>query len=150
MVVGRIQMSKGIHILFDGNNTAYRCNCVTELYTKDGRRSSAVHGTLNTTHSTIEKLSEMLSVPVKEVIYGWDFGHNPRRTSLFPEYKGDRHKDDNDEEKKQWRAEFYSQTNDLHDNLPYFGVKSYMNFSKWASFSGYRNKSRLSRTYPLS
>lgn len=118
-------MSKGIHILFDGNNTAYRCNCVTELYTKDGRRSSAIHGVLNTTHSTIEKLGELLKLPVKEVIYGWDFGHSPRRTALFPEYKGDRHKDDNNEDKKLWMQEFFNQSNDLHKNLQYFGVKSY-------------------------
>lgn len=118
----------GIHLLLDGNNCAYRANCVTELYTKDGRRSSAIHGVLNITHSTIEKVSQLLDMPVKEVIYGWDYGHAPRRKEVFPEYKANRKKDESDEdveERKEWMTEFIEQANQLHQNLPYFGVKSY-------------------------
>lgn len=114
----------GIHILMDGNNTAYRANCVTELYTKTGQRTSAIVGVLNITHSIIEDLSKKYSLPVREVIYAWDKGHSPRRTSLFPEYKGSRKKsEDRTEEEKLWMKEFIAQANILYDALPLFGVK---------------------------
>ena len=48
----------GLHILMDGNNTAYRANCTTELYTKSGERTSAIMGVLNITHNVIENLSK--------------------------------------------------------------------------------------------
>lgn len=114
----------GIHILMDGNNTAYRANCVTELYTKTGQRTSAIIGVLNMTHSVIEDLSKKYELPVKEVIYAWDKGHSPRRTALFPEYKGTRKKnEDRTEDEKLWMEEFIEQANILYENLPLFGVK---------------------------
>lgn len=118
-------MAKGITLVFDGNNTAYRCNCTSELYTKDGRRASAIMGVLNTTHSTIEKVSEQIELPVKQVIYSWDLGHSPRRKELFPEYKANRKKEHQSEEDKTWMSEFIEQANQLYENLGYFGVKSY-------------------------
>lgn len=114
---------KGIHILMDGNNTAYRSNCVTEMYTKDGRRTSAIVGVLNTTRATIEQLEKDIDLPVKEVIYAFDKGHSKRRTDLHPDYKGNRSKEQTEDDKL-WIREFITQVNVLHDNLPLFGVKS--------------------------
>lgn len=113
----------GLHILLDGNNTAYRANCVTELYTKQGVRTSAIVGTLNITHSVMEQLSKKYDLPVKEVIFGWDKGHSPRRKQVFPEYKGNRQKENQTEEDKQWMEEFIQQANLLYENLPLFGIK---------------------------
>lgn len=115
-------MNSGLRIIFDGNNTAYRANCVTELYTKSGERTSALVGVLNITHSVIENLTKSYKMPVKEVIYAWDKGHAQRRKELFPEYKGNRNHEKTDEE-KQWMTEFITQANILYENLPLFGVK---------------------------
>lgn len=117
----------GLRILMDGNNTAYRANCVTELYTKRGERTSAIVGTLNITHSVMEKLADEYGLPVKEVIYAFDKGHSQRRKDLFPEYKHNRKKDQQDteaaEENRLWMEEFIQQTNTLYENLCLFGVK---------------------------
>lgn len=116
---------RGLHILFDGNNTAYRCNCTTELYTKAGQRTSAIMGVLNTTHSTAETLSEKYDLPIKELVYAWDLGHSPRRKEVFPEYKANRKKEEKTEEDNQWMSEFIGQANILYESLPLFGVKCY-------------------------
>lgn len=113
---------KGIHILLDGNNTCYRANCTTELYTKAGERTSGIMGTLNITHSVAEQLSKLTGEPVKEIIYAWDKGHSERRKSLFPEYKANRQKE-RTEEDKEWLSEFINQANILYEKLPLFGVK---------------------------
>ena len=97
----------GLHILMDGNNTAYRANCTTELYTKSGERTSAIMGVLNITHNVIENLSKEYNLPVKEVVYAWDLGHSPRRKAVFPEYKANRKKgEERTDEDKQWMDEF--------------------------------------------
>ena len=116
---------KGLHIIFDGSNTAYRANVVVELSTKQGFRTSAIMGTLNILHSTIEFLNKSYSYPVKEVIFAWDKGHSPRRKALFPEYKANRKKNWEPED-EQWHKAFYVQIDVLHENLPLFGVKSFM------------------------
>lgn len=115
---------RGLHLIFDGNNTSYRANAVTELYTKQGERTSAIIGTLNITHATMENLTKELKMPIKEVIYAWDMGHSPRRTSVFPEYKGNRKKTFTPED-SEWMEEFIHQANVLHENLPMLGIKSY-------------------------
>ena len=115
-------MSVGLRVVFDGNNTAYRANCVTELYTKSGERTSALIGTLNIIHSSMENLIKKYDLPIKEVIFAWDKGHAKRRTQLFPEYKGNRNHEKTEEE-KQWMSEFITQANILYEKLPLFGVK---------------------------
>ena len=114
----------GIRIIFDGANTSYRANCVMELATKQGVRTSAIMGTLNILHSTMETLSEMCDAPVKETIFVWDKGKSPRRLEVFPEYKGNRKKEFTPED-KQWMEDFFRQTDVLQDSLHLFGVKSY-------------------------
>lgn len=115
---------KVLHILFDGNNTAYRANCTTELYTSLGERTSAILGTLNITHSTLMQLSKLLEIPVKEVIYAWDMGHSERRKAIYPEYKSNRKKDKSEDDKI-WLGEFINQANILYENLPLFGLKCF-------------------------
>lgn len=112
----------GLHLLLDGNNTCYRANCTTELYTKSGERTSGIMGTLNITHSVAEQLEKLTKEPVKEIIYAWDMGHSDRRKSIFPDYKGNRQKERTEEE-KEWLNEFISQANILYEKLPLFGVK---------------------------
>ena len=116
---------KGIHLIFDGNNTVYRANMVNELYTKDGRRSSAVLGTLNIVHSVIESVTDKLNLPVKQAIFAFDLGHSPRRKAVFPDYKANRKKEEKTEEEVLRMSEFIEQANVLHESLPFFGVKSY-------------------------
>ena len=114
----------GLHILMDGNNTAYRANCTTELYTKSGERTSAIMGVLNITHNVMENLAKEYKLPVKEVVYAWDLGHSPRRKAVFPEYKANRKKgEERTEEDRTWMDEFIQQANILYENLPLFGVK---------------------------
>ena len=115
---------KGLHILMDGGNTSYRANVVTELYTKTGIRTSAILGTLNITHSTVEELGDMYNLPIKECIFAWDKGHAPRRKKVFPEYKHNRKKEWTPEDDL-WKQEFFHQVDVLHDNFHLFGVKSY-------------------------
>lgn len=114
---------KGLRIVIDGNNSAYRANCTTELYTKQGVRTSAIMGTLNIIHSVAEQLSSLTDYPVKEIIVAWDGGHSPRRKAIFPGYKANRKKDSNTEEDRQWMEEFIEQANILYEKLPLFGIK---------------------------
>lgn len=114
----------GIRVIFDGNANAYRANCVMELSTKQGFRTSAIIGTLNIIHSTVEELSKLYDSPVKEVIFVWDKGRSPRRMEVYPDYKSSRKKEFTPED-KQWIEDFYSQTEVLHENLHIFGIKSY-------------------------
>lgn len=119
----------GIHLVFDGNATAYRANVVSELYTKQGFRTSAIVGTLNITHSTMEYLKQKYELPIKSVIYLWDAGHSPRRDALYPDYKIKRSQNVTEEE-EQRRKEMYQQIDVLRQALPYFGVKTYHKY-KW-------------------
>lgn len=111
-----------LRVVFDGNNTAYRANCVNELCTKSGLRTSAIVGVLNITHAVMEELNKKLELPVAEVIYAWDFGHSERRKALFPEYKANRKKEKTEDEKL-WMKEFIDQANTLNEALPFFGIK---------------------------
>lgn len=110
-------------IVIDGNNLAYRCNSVSELSTKDGRRTSAIYGVLNSIPNEIRNVEKLLGKPVHECVVVWDYGKNKRRLNLFPEYKGTR-KHDKTEEDKIWYEEFIQQTNILHESLGLFGIKS--------------------------
>ena len=114
----------GLHIIFDGRNTAYRANVVTELYTKQGIRTSAILGTLNITHSTLEEMNKLYNLPIKEGIFVWDKGHSARRKEVYPEYKANRKKEWTPEDEL-WIKEFHYQTDALHSNLKLFGMKSY-------------------------
>lgn len=114
---------KGIHLIFDGNATAYRANIVTELCTKQGFRTSAIMGTLNITHSTAETVKKEYNLPIKEIVYAWDKGHSPRRTKLYPQYKAHR-KQSWTPEDEQWHQELYQQIDILNENFPNLGIKS--------------------------
>lgn len=110
-------------IIVDGNNLAYRCNSVVELSTKDGRRTSAIYGVLNSIPNDIKNVEKLLGQPIHECVTIWDYGKNKRRLELYPEYKGTRHHDKTEEDKI-WYEEFITQTNILHKSLSLFGVKS--------------------------
>ena len=115
---------EGIHIVWDGSNTAFRADMTTELYTHQGERTSAIVGVLNIAHSTLEELSELYQLPIKNSIFAWDLGHSPRRRSLYPQYKSNRKKECTDEEQFR-KEEFYHQVDVLHENLHLFGMKSF-------------------------
>ena len=117
----------GIHLVFDGNATAFRANVVSELYTKQGFRTSAIVGTLNITHTTVQYLKKEYNLPVKSVIYLWDAGHSPRRDTLFPDYKIKRTQNITPEE-EQRRKELYQQIDVLYQVLPSFGIKTYRKY----------------------
>lgn len=112
-------------IIIDGNNMAYRANAMTELYTKSGKRTSAIHGMLSMIPPALTKLNKefLNDEPVGEIIVSWDFGHSQRRKDLFPDYKGNRNHE-RTEEDKLWMQEFIEQTNAIHEFLPNLGVKS--------------------------
>jgi DNA polymerase-1 len=112
-----------VTVIYDGNNLAYRSNSVMELSTKDGRRTSAIFGVLNSIPKDINLLKDDYNILASEIVMVWDYGRNKRRTDLYPEYKGNRHHDQTEED-KQWYEEFIAQTNVLHQFLPFLGVKS--------------------------
>lgn len=113
-----------MRLIYDGNNVAYRNNVVTELYTKDGERTSAIYGTLNSIKKDVPEVEKFMKTKTNEVIFVWDFGKSKRRLDWFPEYKSNRAKDKTEDEKL-WFEEFLEQANFLHENLHHFGVKSF-------------------------
>lgn len=139
---------KGIRVIFDGANTSYRANCVVELFTKQGFRTSAIVGTLNIIHSTLETIGKMYDAPIKEIIFVWDKGRSSRRLEVYPDYKGTRSRKEFTPEDKQWMEEFFQQTDILHENLPIFGVKSYRKDHWEGDDLVLGVTSRLSRRYP--
>ena len=120
-------MDRGIHLIFDGNQTAFRANCTSELYTKDGVRTSAIYGTLKITHSIAESILGLIPFEygkIKDIVFAWDFGHSERRKKIFPQYKANRKKYKQSEEDRQWMSDFIEQANVLHTSLPLIGVRS--------------------------
>ena len=137
----------GLHVIFDGSNTAYRANVVTELSTKQGFRTSAIVGTLNIVHATVNYLNKCYDFPAKEVIFAWDKGHSPRRTELFPQYKSGRKKNWQPED-EQFMKEFFEQIDVLHENFQFLGIKSFM-VDHWEGDDLiFGLTDRLSRRYP--
>lgn len=116
-------------LIYDGNNTAYRADCVTELYNKAGKRTSAIVGTMNSIKSDIDNLESLLGEKVEEVIVAWDYGKSKRRMELYPEYKGTRKHDTTEDDRLRYE-EFIEQTNYLHNHLPKLGIKS-VKFKGW-------------------
>jgi DNA polymerase-1 len=111
-------------LIYDGNNTAYRCNCVTELYTKQGERVSAIYGVLNSIKSDIEYLEGKTKEKVEEITFVWDYGKSDRRMAIYPDYKANRKKKERTQDDNIWYEEFIMQADFLHDNFQYFGIKS--------------------------
>ena len=114
----------GMHLVYDGSNTAFRANMVSEMSTKDGFRTAAIAGTLNITHSNILQLQKDLDLPVKQILFAWDLGHSARRKEIFPEYKVAR-KERYTPEDQDFFKEFYEQIKILHESLSIFGIKSF-------------------------
>lgn len=112
-----------VTLLVDGNNLAYRCNSVTELSTKDGRRTSAIYGVLNSIPGMVREVADELDKQPSEIVVAWDYGKNRRRMEVYPDYKGNRHHTDTEVDRT-WYEEFIEQTNTLHGMLPLIGVKS--------------------------
>lgn len=110
-------------LIYDGNNLAYRSNSVMELSTKDGRRTSAIFGVLNSIPKDVNLLFKEYKMQVSEVIFAWDGGRHKRRTTLYPDYKKNRKHDKTEEEKEQY-ASFLNQTAIIHEFLETVGVKS--------------------------
>lgn len=110
-------------LIYDGNNLAYRSNSVMELSTKDGRRTSAIFGVLNSIPKDVKLLHSEHKIDINEVIMVWDCGRNKRRTELYPEYKRNRKHDDTEDDKL-WYSQFLEQTNVIHEFVKNLGVKS--------------------------
>lgn len=114
-----------MRIIFDGNNTALRCDHVSDLYNNRGQRTSAILGVLDTITTTSDALQDTMNQEIDDIIFVWDFGKSKRRKELWPEYKAQRHKDiENDLEAATRRQEQLEQMDYLHMVLPDFGVKS--------------------------
>ena len=94
-----------------------------ELSTKDGRRTSAIFGVLNSIPKDVKLLRSEHDIDINEVIMVWDCGRNKRRTELYPEYKRNRKHDDTEDDKL-WYSQFLEQTNVIHDFVKNLGVKS--------------------------
>jgi len=102
---------------------AYRANSVMELSTRDGQRTSAIYGVLNSIPHDVHTISKELNSNAGEIVVAWDYGKNKRRMKLYPDYKKGRKHDDTEEDKL-WYKEFIEQTNILHGMLDSVGVKS--------------------------
>jgi DNA polymerase-1 len=101
-------------LLIDGNNLAYRCKFVFSLSNR-GVDVSVTYGFLRVLESLIKKNKP------SSVVVAWD-GRVPKfRRHLVPEYKANRHKDDDPEE----RENFNRQMDELHNYvLPRMGILS--------------------------
>jgi DNA polymerase-1 len=101
-------------LLIDGNNLAYRCKFVFQLSNR-GQDVSVTYGFLKVLESLMKKFK-----PVS-VIVAWD-GRVPKfRRHLVPEYKINRHKDEDPED----RVDFNRQMDELHYYiLPRMGIVS--------------------------
>jgi DNA polymerase-1 len=117
-----------LKIIFDGNNTALRCDYVSDLYNSQGKRTSAIYGVLESIVTTVNVIKEETELDVDDIIFVWDKGKSPRRKKLWPAYKAQRHKELDDpianEEQKRRRHEQLEQMDYLHENLRSLGVKS--------------------------
>lgn len=128
-------------LLIDGNNLSYRANMTTELYTKQGERVSAIYGSLQMLQSYLKpsqgnyknKLLDSVrmhlddeDVAFNDVVVCWDAGRSKQRMSIYPEYKGNRDakKAERTEEEQAAYRQFIDQMEQLHANLPKFGVRS--------------------------
>lgn len=138
-------------LIYDGNNLAYRCNSVTELSTRDGKRTSAIYGVLTSIKSNVEELEKATGVGVDEIYFAWDYGRAEWRKALFPDYKAGRGDKERTEEDKIWYEQFIQQVNEIHDFLPYFGVKSIRVFGWEADdlIYGIINKLSVNKDYDL-
>lgn len=101
-------------LLIDGNNLAYRCRYTFQL-SNAGVDVSVTYGFLKVLESLIKKQRPT------SVIVAWD-GKVPKfRRHLVPEYKANRHVDEDPEV----RADFFRQMNELHNYaLPRMGIMS--------------------------
>ena len=101
-------------LLIDGNNLAYRCKFVFQLSNR-GQDVSVTYGFLKVLESLMKKFKPT------SVIVAWD-GKVPKfRRHFVPEYKINRHKDEDPED----RANFNRQMDELHYYiLPRMGTLS--------------------------
>ena len=101
-------------LLVDGNNLAYRCKFVFSLSNR-GQDVSVTYGFLRVLESLIKKNKP------SAIIVAWD-GKVPKyRRQLIPEYKANRHVDEDPDE----RADFIRQMDELHTYaLPRMGILS--------------------------
>lgn len=136
-----------IRILIDGNNMVYRNNIVSELYTKQGQRTSGILGTLNNIRFILELFRKELKEEIGEVICVFDAGHSKRRVSLFPDYKAHR-KQERSEEDELFMKEFIQQANSLYESLPFFGVKTFKRSGWEADDLLYGTLENLKTRYP--
>lgn len=123
--------NKRIKILWDANNLAIRNDMGKELYTTGGERTSLIVGCLTSLESmsreTIYTLYGTLPV-ITDMVMVWDGGRSQRRTTLYPEYKGNRVKknlspQEQEADKLRWEL-FQKQKTKLIDFLPSIGVRS--------------------------
>ena len=105
-------------VILDGNNTAHRSFATLQLTNTRHEDVSVLYGVLQIIRSTLDKMKPDL------FIVTWDSpGGSNFRNSLYPEYKGTRHKTDEDiEASRQRRQEIQRQMNVLYDQLRDFGI----------------------------
>lgn len=106
-------MQKQNTIIIDGNNLAYRCKHVFSL-SNNGVDVSITYGFLKVLSSYLQKFK------ATSVIVCWDGGIPEFRRFAVPEYKANRHLDDDPIE----REDFHRQVNELHRILPMMGIVS--------------------------
>jgi len=99
-------------LLIDGNNLAHRCRHVFSLSNR-GKDVSVTYGFLRTLYSYLRKYEPQC------VVVCWDGGIPKFRVAAVPEYKANRHKDDDPVEYE----DFLRQMRELSDYaLPMLGV----------------------------
>lgn len=103
------------HVVVDGNNIAYRSDCVMDLSTVSGQRTSAIFGMLISLRGYLLKFK-----PAKSMVVCWDSRCNWRR-ELYPDYKGHRARSRTPEEESKYR-DFILQLNMLRNMTKLLGV----------------------------
>jgi len=107
-------------LILDGNNIAYRIWSTEagNLSTRKGERVGVCYGFIKMLHSFLnsEEFDRYPSYK-RPVIVVWDIGKSKRRRELYPEYKGNREKDDS-------FNDFIEQVNLIKEVIPHFPIIS--------------------------
>lgn len=108
------------YLIVDGNHLAGRSNAALESLTRsDGHKTGALFGTLK--GLGYAKWNTKIDTP--NLIVCWDGGRSAKRMELLPSYKGNRKKENETEEEKKSKLEYYTQLDVCNKALSYLTCK---------------------------
>lgn len=107
-------------ILIDGNHLTGRCRATLgEMTTSSGRRSGVIYGFLRGLHYL--HLEHNIDYP--EITVCWDKGRCAKRMEIYPEYKGNRTKENQTPEQEREFIEYMAQIKEIKVALEHVGCR---------------------------